>query len=171
MHIFDWDWKQEPAHHKVISNIRRIQLSPYTYEHPRPAVSVDIAVFSARPEGLYILLVQRGREPFKDSWALPGGFVDMDESLEQTARRELVEETGLEISKIEQLGAYGDSQRDPRGRVISVAYWSLLSPDDDQQVQGADDASQADWFPITDLPSLAFDHERIVQDGIQAVKM
>jgi 8-oxo-dGTP diphosphatase len=167
MHIFIWDWKQVPPPIKFFCT-RRIQLSPYTYEHPRPAVSVDIAVFSTRSEGLHILLVQRGREPFKDSWALPGGFVDMDESLENTARRELAEETGLEISKIEQLGAYGDPQRDPRGRVISVAYWTLLSQDDDQQVQGADDASQADWFPITDLPSLAFDHERIVQDALQA---
>jgi 8-oxo-dGTP diphosphatase len=148
----------------------RIKLSPYTYEHPRPSVTVDLVIFSSRPEGVNILLIQRGREPFKDDWALPGGFIDMDESLEQSARRELVEETGLEIDQVEQLGAYGDPKRDPRGRVISIAYWTLLPPGATQQVKASDDASRAEWFPVSDLPNLAFDHASIIRDAIKALQ-
>lgn len=146
-------------------------MSPFTYEHPRPSVTVDVAVFSDRPEGIHILLVQRGQEPFKGRWALPGGFVDMDEPLEQSVKRELAEETGLEIDQMEQVGAYGDPQRDPRGRVISVAYWAVLPRGSDQKVEGSDDASRAEWFPVNQLPPLAFDHDRIIQDAWLASKI
>jgi 8-oxo-dGTP diphosphatase len=145
-------------------------MSPYTYEHPRPSVTVDTAVFLDRREGLSILLVQRGQEPFKDLWALPGGFINMEESLEQSAKRELAEETGLEVPQVEQIGAFGDPLRDPRGRVISVAFWTLLTPDNNPQVKGSDDASHAEWFQITELPSLAFDHDQIIQDAINALQ-
>jgi 8-oxo-dGTP diphosphatase len=146
-------------------------LSPFTYEHPRPSVTVDIVVLSHQPDGHYVLLVQRGREPYKDHWALPGGFVEMDESLEQSAKRELLEETGLEIASLEQLGAYGDPQRDPRGRVISVTYWTLLPPGSITKIKGSDDASHAEWFPVTQLPPLAFDHNRIIQDALKAMQI
>lgn len=145
-------------------------MSPYTYEHPRPSVTADTVVFTDHPDGYHILLIQRASEPFKGLWALPGGFIEMDETLEQSARRELKEETGLEITGMAQLGAYGDPQRDPRGRTISVAYWTLLPADADQQVEGSDDASQAGWFPVGHLPTLAFDHDRIIQDALRAAR-
>jgi 8-oxo-dGTP diphosphatase len=145
-------------------------LSPFTYDHPRPSVTVDIVVFSHRPEGLAVLLVQRGREPFKAQWALPGGFIEMDEPLEQSAKRELEEETGLQIDHTEQIGAYGDPHRDPRGRVISIAFWSILPSGSRAWVAGSDDASHAEWFPISDLPSLAFDHKMIIQDALKALR-
>lgn len=140
-------------------------MSSYTYEHPRPSVTVDIVVFQSRPDSLHVLLIQRGREPYKGYWALPGGFVEMDEPLEATARRELQEETGLSVPSLDQLGAYGDPERDPRGRVISIVYLALLPEKADSQVAGASDASRAAWFPVNDLPSLAFDHDKILQDA------
>lgn len=146
-------------------------MSSFTYDHPRPAVTVDMVVFSDRQEGRYVLLVQRAREPFKGDWALPGGFMEMDESLEQSAKRELVEETGLDIVQMEQVGAYGDPLRDPRGRVISIAYWTLLPPNANHHVKGSDDASRADWFPVTKLPALAFDHDRIIRDALKAMQI
>ncbi|MFO7625010.1 MAG: NUDIX hydrolase [Anaerolineales bacterium] len=140
-------------------------MGTYTYEHPRPSVTVDIVVFHARPNSLQVLLIQRAREPYQDTWALPGGFVEMHESLEATARRELQEETGLSVPSLEQLGAYGDPERDPRGRVISIAYMAVLPEEADSQVVGASDASRAAWFPINDLPPLAFDHNKILRDA------
>jgi 8-oxo-dGTP diphosphatase len=145
-------------------------LSPFTYKHPRPSVTADIVVFSKHHQVLQILLVQCKHEPFKDSWALPGGFIEMEETLEQSAKRELIEETGLEIRQLEQFGAYGDPKRDPRGRVISIAYWALLPLDADPKVGGSDDASRAEWFPVTELPTLAFDHARIIQDALNALQ-
>jgi 8-oxo-dGTP diphosphatase len=140
-------------------------MGTYTYEHPRPSVTVDIVVFHPRPNSLQVLLIQRAREPYQGYWALPGGFVEMHESLEATARRELQEETGLSVPSLEQLGAYGDPERDPRGRVISIAYMAVLPAEADSQVVGASDASRAAWFPINDLPPLAFDHNKILQDA------
>jgi 8-oxo-dGTP diphosphatase len=140
-------------------------MSSYTYDYPRPSVTVDIVVFQSRPDSLHVLLIQRGREPYKGYWALPGGFVEMDEPLEATARRELQEETGLSVPRLDQLGAYGDPERDPRGRVISIVYLALLPKKAASQVAGASDASRAAWFPINDLPSLAFDHDKILQDA------
>jgi 8-oxo-dGTP diphosphatase len=145
-------------------------MSPYTYEHPRPSVAVDIVVFHPIPDGWQVLLIRRGREPFKGYWALPGGFVELDESLEATARRELQEETGLAVPDLDQIGAYGDPARDPRGRVISIAYLTFLHKKANISVKAADDASQAAWFPVNNLPPLAFDHDQILEDANKALR-
>lgn len=135
---------------------------PFTYEYPRPSVTVDAVVFGFDDQDLKVLLIQRAGEPFAGCWALPGGFVDMDESLETAVRRELQEETGLSQVFLEQLYTFGEPQRDPRGRVISVAYYALVKLAD-HTVQAATDASNAAWFPVAELPKLAFDHEQIVE--------
>jgi 8-oxo-dGTP diphosphatase len=133
----------------------------FTYEYPRPAVTVDCVIFGFDESGLRVLLIQRGTEPFRGRWAIPGGFVDMNESLEDAARRELEEETGLRSVYLEQLYTFGDPGRDPRGRVITVAYWALTRVLA-EPVRAASDADCAAWFPVDDLPDLAFDHERIL---------
>ena len=135
-------------------------------EYPRPALTVDMVVFSWQRGKLYVLLVQRGAQPFAGEWALPGGFVNIDEPLEAAAARELAEETGLIGMDLEQLHTYGEPQRDPRGRVVTVAYLALLPSSAALDVHGADDAAQARWFPIDDLPQLAFDHSQIVADAV-----
>ena len=134
----------------------------YTYEYPRPSVTVDIVVFGYDGgRQLKLLLIERGGEPFRGSWALPGGFVDMDEDLETAALRELEEETGVKDLFVEQLYTYGAVDRDPRGRVISVAYFSLVNLQDHPAV-AASDATRAEWFPLDELPDLAFDHSKII---------
>jgi len=134
---------------------------PHTYEYPRPAVTVDAVVFGFDGAELQILLIERALEPFAGCWAVPGGFVDMNESLEAAALRELQEETGITRVFLEQLYTFGDVQRDPRGRVISVAYYALVKPSE-HPTAAATDARQARWFPVSDLPPLAFDHDKIV---------
>lgn len=111
-----------------------------------------------------MLLIQRGDEPFKGAWAFPGGFMDMDETTEQCAIRELEEETGLRLSDIHQIGAYSKVDRDPRGRTITVAYLGII--DKPATVTGQDDAAKAEWWPLSGLPHLAFDHYDIIQDAI-----
>ena len=111
-----------------------------------------------------VLLIERGNEPFKGCWAFPGGFLDMDETTEQCAIRELEEETRLKVSDIHQIGAYSKVDRDPRGRTITVAYLAII--DAPKEVSGQDDAAKAKWFPINALPPLAFDHENIMRDAI-----
>ncbi len=138
----------------------------YTYHYPRPALTVDVVVFTLPDDQLHILLIQRAQPPFQGSWALPGGFVNMEESLEMAAARELAEETGIEGCKLEQFHTYGDPQRDPRGRVISVAYCTYLPPETSISIREGGDAKQARWFPMTDLPDLAFDHSKIIQDAL-----
>ncbi|NJC25798.1 NUDIX hydrolase [Neolewinella antarctica] len=133
-----------------------------TYKYPRPSVTVDIVVFGYDGGAqLKLLLIKRGSEPYKGSWALPGGFVDMDETLETAALRELEEETGVKDLYVEQLYTYGAPDRDPRGRVISVAYFSLVNLQDHPAV-AASDATKAEWFPTNELPDLAFDHADII---------
>lgn len=134
----------------------------YSYDYPRPAVTVDVVVFALRENALQALLVQRAGEPFAGMWALPGGFVEPDESLENAACREMEEETGLKDVFLEQLYTYGDPQRDPRGRVITVAYVALVSSDAHGQVKAGSDARQARWFAVDQLPALAFDHAEIL---------
>ena len=137
---------------------------PYTYKYPRPAVTADCIVITREAEPK-VLLIQRGNMPFKGSWAFPGGFMNMDENTEQCAIRELEEETGLRLSKIQQIGAYSKVDRDPRGRTITIAYLAIV--DTAVAVTGQDDAAKAEWFPITDLPHLAFDHYDILKDAIK----
>ncbi len=140
-----------------------------TYEHPRPALAVDCVVFGMDEEDLKVLLIQRDLEPFRGHWALPGGFVHMDEALEDAARRELLEETGLERVFLEQLFTFGQVDRDPRDRVVSVAYFALVKLGD-HKVRAATDAREAAWFSVWDTPSLAFDHERILQTALARLK-
>jgi 8-oxo-dGTP diphosphatase len=141
----------------------------YTYEYPRPSVTVDCVVFGLDEEDLKVLLVQRGLEPFKGRWALPGGFVRMEESLEDAARRELAEEAGVRPGLLEQLYTFGEPGRDPRGRVITVAYFALVKLTD-HKVQAATDASEAAWFSVWDMPKLAFDHAEVVATALQRLK-
>ena len=140
----------------------------YTYKYPRPAVTADCIVITREAEPK-VLLIQRGDQPFKGGWAFPGGFMNMDETTEQCAIRELEEETGLQVSKIQQIGAYSKVDRDPRGRTITVAYLAIV--DKPIAVTGQDDAANAQWFTIDALPPLAFDHEDIMRDAINAYKM
>ena len=137
----------------------------YTYDYPRPMVTVDAVVFTERDGRLEVLLIQRGRDPFAGYWALPGGFVEMEETLEAAARRELEEETGLRGVALEQLRAFGDPGRDPLGRSIDFVFrgvsdWRAQSP------RVADDAADARWFPVDALPTLAFDHRQIVEYAV-----
>lgn len=136
----------------------------YTYEFPHPAVTADICIFSIRDGKLHVLLIQRLVEPFKDSWAIPGGFIKMDEDLIEGARRELAEETGVRDVALEQMGAYGKPDRDPRERVITIAFMALV-PSDQMVLAASTDAADARWFDMDDLPPLAFDHDKILADG------
>lgn len=115
-----------------------------------------------------VLLIERGDEPFKGCWAFPGGFMNMDETTEQCAIRELEEETGLHISEVHQIGAYSKVDRDPRGRTVTVAYLAIV--DEPITVNGQDDAAKAQWFSLSALPVLAFDHDEIVQDAVKKYK-
>ena len=140
----------------------------YCYPFPRPAVTVDVACFAADGDRVKILLIQRNHPPFAGHWALPGGFVDEMEGLEAAAARELREETGLEAIEIELFGAYGDPGRDPRGHTVTVAYLARL--DSCVDALAADDAAEAAWFPVDELPPLAFDHDRVIADAIGAYR-
>ena len=136
----------------------------YTYKYPRPEVTGDCIVIT-KEENPKILLIQRGDNPYKGCWAFPGGFMEMDETTEQCAIRELKEETGLELSGPRQIGAYSKVDRDPRGRTITVAY--LFMVDEPLPVVGLDDAANAQWWPLSDLPELAFDHKDILADALK----
>ncbi len=138
---------------------------PFTYQYPRPAVTVDCVVFGLDEGALKILLIERNSPPCAGSWALPGGFVDQNETLDGAARRELEEETGLRDVFLEQLYSFGDPGRDPRGHTVTVAYYALVRQDR-HTPQAATDASDAAWFPVNKLPRLAFDHDRIVQTAV-----
>jgi 8-oxo-dGTP diphosphatase len=137
------------------------------YEFPRPALTVDVAVFRGEAGAREVLLVKRGSEPFAGMWALPGGFVDEGESLEPAARRELLEETGLDpLGDLDQVGAYGDPGRDPRGWNVSVLFQTTLAYDESGVVAGGSDAAEAAWHPVGTLPRLAFDHDQLVADAL-----
>jgi 8-oxo-dGTP diphosphatase len=134
---------------------------PYSYHYPHPAVTTDVVLFTIQDERLEVLLIRRGSEPFKGRWALPGGFVDIDEDLLACAKRELEEETGVTGIYLEQLYTFGTPDRDPRERVISVTYYALV-PRERLTIRAASDAEAVTWFPFQQLPSLAFDHDQIV---------
>lgn len=136
----------------------------YSYPYPRPAVTADSVVFGTDEEGeCHILLIERGNDPFKGQWALPGGFMDMDETLEECARRELMEETGIKVQHMDEVGSFSTVDRDPRGRTITVAFMTEIPI---TEAHGGDDAKQARWFSIDALPPLAFDHATIIQAAI-----
>jgi len=134
----------------------------FTYAYARPSVTVDCVVFGLDGADLSVLLIERGEEPFAGQWALPGGFVKMDEDLERAARRELEEETGLSLAWLEQLYTFGAVDRDPRGRVITVAFFALVKTLD-QALAASTDARDARWFPADATPALAFDHAEILR--------
>lgn len=144
---------------------------PSSYKYPRPAVTVDCVVFglALEEQELKVLLIQRQLEPFAGAWALPGGFVRMDETLEEAARRELQEETGLNKLYLEQLYTFGDLERDPRGRVITVAYYALVKLGD-HKAKAATDAREARWFSIQQIPEVVFDHQQIIDTAVQRLQ-
>ena len=147
--------------------------SEQTYDpsvFPRPSVTVDIVIFTLRDKRLNLLLIQRKSWPFAEQWALPGGFVRPDETLEEAARRELAEETGVSNVFLEQLRAFGDPSRDPRTRVITVAYTALV-PSDRLVLRADADAADARWFSLADLPQpLAFDHQAILDHALHSLR-
>lgn len=138
---------------------------PYCYDYPRPALTVDLVVLRPHEDRLQVLLVQRRHDPYQGRWALPGGFVDENEPLDQAARRELAEETGLTGVPLEQFGAFGDPGRDPRGWTVTVAY--LARPSSAvTELRAGDDAARVAWFDVNQLPPLAFDHENIIKKAL-----
>ncbi|HYF34813.1 MAG TPA: NUDIX domain-containing protein [Prosthecobacter sp.] len=142
---------------------------PHTYKYPRPALTVDCVVFGFDEGALKILLIKRGLAPFKGRWALPGGFVRVDEEIDQAARRELEEEAGLRGVFLEQLYTFGAVRRDPRERVVSVAYYALVRQAD-MSPAAATDADEAEWFELTKVPSLAFDHAQILERALKRLR-
>lgn len=139
----------------------------YTYAYPRPALTVDALVISGYPEYPLVLLIKREKEPFAGKWALPGGFADMDETLEEACRRELQEETGLVLPAMSQFRVYDALDRDPRHRTVSVAFYAFT--EGIPEVRGGDDAAEARWFSTSLLPAMAFDHDRIASDFLQEI--
>ncbi len=150
----------------------------YIYDWPRPMVTVDAVVFTVSSKNVKVLLINRGTEPFKGNWALPGGFVDMDEELEDAAARELAEETGLTDVSLQQMHTFGTCGRDPRGRQISVVFMGILSrlqgherTGTSNKIKAGDDAAKARWFDIDNLPAqMAFDHNQIARLAIKKLK-
>jgi 8-oxo-dGTP diphosphatase len=141
----------------------------YMYDYPKPSVSADCVIFGFDGTDLSVLLIERGQEPFKGRWTFPGGFMNMDETTLQCAARELKEETGLNGMPLEQLGAFSSVDRDPRERVITVAYFSVVRISENDPVAG-DDAANASWFRIADVPLLAFDHDLVLRTAIGKLK-
>ena len=141
----------------------------YTYKFPRPSVTVDAVVFRMDDDALKVLLIQRGHPPHQGAWAFPGGFIEMDEDLKDAATRELREETGLKVRHLEQLHTYGAVDRDPRGRVITVAYLALVKPNHNR-IKADDDARSAAWFNVDDVPKLAFDHPQVLAMALAELK-
>ena len=149
------------------SNLHNMERQKYTYDYPRPAVTTDCVVFGIDGQKLKILLIERGNEPYKGFWAFPGGFLNMDENATQGALRELAEETGLKLEHITEFGTFSDVNRDPRERVISIAFYALINIVD---VKGGDDAAKAQWFALDEVPPLAFDHDLMLKKSLQKLK-
>ena len=139
----------------------------YCYKYPHPSVTADCVIFGFDGVSIEVLLIQRGIEPFKGKWAFPGGFMQIDETVEECARRELEEETGLKNASVEQFYTFSDVNRDPRERVITVAHYALVRL---SEVKGGDDAASAQWFAESEIPSLAFDHDRILRMARNCLK-
>jgi 8-oxo-dGTP diphosphatase len=141
----------------------------FNYEYARPNLTVDCVVFGFDEGELKVMLIQRGLAPFAGKWALPGGFVRVDETLDDASRRELAEETGITKVYLEQLYTFGELRRDPRERVVSVAYYALVKLSD-HRIKAATDANDAAWFGVSDVPTLAFDHDQILAKALQRLK-
>lgn len=142
----------------------------YTYEYPHPAVTADSVIFTIQDGQLKVLLIRRGRPPQQGSWAIPGGFIDIDEDLEDGARRELEEETGIrDVAHLEQLHTFGNPDRDPRERIITVVFYGAV-PSERSDVRAGDDAESASWFDTTRLPDLAFDHAVILDMACERLR-
>ena len=140
---------------------------PYSYKYPRWCVTADVVLFHRVDGKINLLLIQRGNEPYKGMWALPGGFVDVDEDVTTGARRELKEETGIVVDDIHQLGCYSTPRRDPRAPVLTIAHYAFTN---NPNAIAGDDAAKAQWFDINNLPTLAFDHAQIISDAIERIK-
>lgn len=138
----------------------------YTYKYPMPSVTADILVLRRTGVSSQILLIKRRNDPFKDCWAFPGGFTEEGETLEQSASRELMEETGIDCQFLSQFKAFGDPGRDPRGRTVTIVFYVYV--DEDTEFHPADDAKEAAWFDLNNLPALAFDHAKILEEFILA---
>ena len=134
----------------------------YAYQYPRASVTADAVLFAEKEGQMYVLLIQRGNDPYKGYWAFPGGFLNMDETVARCAERELEEETGIVMTGMQVSGIYSDVERDPRGRVITAAYAAMTTM---PEATAADDADAAQWWPLNALPKLAFDHETILRDA------
>ena len=152
----------------------------FTYQYPRAAITTDAIVYVRKRksnnsdtnlkllfESTSVLLIQRGQDPYKNKWALPGGFIEMNETLEVSCKRELLEETGLEVDNMIQFKTYDAINRDPRHRTISVVFFTELEKE--EVVKGGDDAAQAKWFPFNRLPELAFDHGQILDEFFNTI--
>lgn len=137
----------------------------YTYDYPRPAVTTDAILITKKQNEIYILLIERGNDPYKGKWALPGGFIEMDEELEHACSRELQEETGITDISLTQFSAFGSVGRDPRGRTISIVFWAKVNTT--LKASYGDDAVNAEWYKINELPPLAFDHKEIINKFIE----
>jgi len=157
----------------TITKARPHRRKPIVHEglngYERPAVTVDVLIFTVLQEKLQIALIQRGLPPYEGEWALPGGFVRADESLDEAARREIAEEAGVTDTFLEQLYTFGDPERDPRGRVITVAYFALV-PGEKLVLRAETDAAAVQWFPVHAVPALAFDHAEILAAAVNRLK-
>lgn len=140
----------------------------YAYDYPRAASTADAVVFRFDGERLYLLLIRRKNEPYKDAWAFPGGFLDMEETIDACCRRELEEETHIKTAYLKQIGHFTDVGRDPRGRVLSTAYYALVKPD--VVARADDDAAEVRWYALDELPELAFDHARVLRVALQRLR-
>lgn len=149
-----------------MKDYKRTKDGLYAYEYPRASVTADAVLFAEKDGQVLVLLIQRGNEPYKGYWAFPGGFLNMDETVERCAERELEEETGIVLSGMQLVGVYSDVERDPRGRVITAAYTAMTTM---PEAKAADDAAAAKWWPLDALPKLAFDHARILEDAMRVL--
>lgn len=136
----------------------------YCYKYPHPAVTTDCVIFGLKDDELNVLLIERGNEPYKGKWAMPGGFLNPEETAEEGALRELKEETGLDIPFVQQFHTFTDPHRDPRERIISIGFYTFMEI---REVRGGNDAADAKWFPINNLPPLAFDHEEMLNKALE----
>ena len=140
----------------------------YAYRWPRASVTADAVLFAEKDGQTHVLLIQRGNEPYKGYWAFPGGFLEMDETVNTCAERELEEETGIRLTGMQLVGIYSDVERDPRGRVITAAYTAMTTM---PAAVASDDAAAARWWSLNDLPKLAFDHATILEDAMNVLKI